>query len=111
MSCTKCRKLRHRVTLQRKGRTSDGMGGFVEGWTDVATVYARVEPLKGRERYAAQQVHPELSHRVTIRYRNDVTANDMRVRYGSRYLYIRAAINEDGANRYLRLECVEGAES
>ncbi len=99
--------LRHRVTLQTVGETPDGGGGFTTAWTDVATVWAAIEPLRGRERLHAQQLENPVTHRVTIRYRAGVTAK-MRLKFGPRILNIRAVVNPSERNRTLELLCEEG---
>lgn len=98
--------LRHRVTIQSLTKTSDGTGGFTETWTDAATVWAEVTPLKGFERYAAQQIRAQLSYRVRLRFRNDVTS-DMRLIHKGKILTIQAVINVNGRNRELELLCSE----
>jgi SPP1 family predicted phage head-tail adaptor len=65
-------KLKERVTLQRRAVGTDAMGQASGAWTDVATVWALVLPLRGREFFAAAQVQQELSIKVTMRYRADV---------------------------------------
>jgi len=47
---------RHRVIIQSFTAVSDGMGGWEEAWADLATVWARVEALKGEEYFAAAQM-------------------------------------------------------
>jgi SPP1 family predicted phage head-tail adaptor len=98
--------LRNRVTLQQLTRTDDGAGGYTETWTGVATVWADVYPLKGNERYEAQQVQANLSHRVTIRYRTGVEPS-MRLLYGTRTLTIEAVIDPEERHRELILMCSE----
>ena len=46
-------RLRHRITLQALTRTTDDFGGVSEVWTDAATLWASVEPLKGDEYFSA----------------------------------------------------------
>lgn len=99
-------RLRHRVKLQRYDRVSDGMGGYEEQWVDVATVWASVEPLQGRERFEAQQVQATTSHRVRMRYRSDVKP-EMRVLFGSRILHIQAVVDPQERHRELQLLCEE----
>lgn len=79
--------LNRRVTLQSPTRTPDGRGGYTTAWNDVATLWARVEPVSTGERVAAAQVQGEISHRVTIRHRAGITT-DMRLLYGTRALAI-----------------------
>jgi SPP1 family predicted phage head-tail adaptor len=99
--------LRHRVTLQQPAETPDGGGGFTLAWTDVATVWAAIEPLKGAERLHAQQLQSPVTHRVTMRYRSGVTPT-MRLLFEARTLNIRAVIDPQERNRTLELLCEEG---
>ncbi len=62
-----------RVTIQARTAVDDGGGGQDVTYEDVATVWASVRPGTGREFVNAQQLTPELSHLVTIRYRTGVT--------------------------------------
>lgn len=98
--------LRHRVTLQSLTRTADGQGGFTEEWTDEATLWASVEPLKGYERFQAMQLQTPLTHAVTLRYRPGVTTAH-RLLFGDRIFDVREVINEGERNATLRLTCVE----
>jgi len=71
-------KLRHRVTLQRRVESQDATGAVVWTWTSFATVWASIEPLTGREYFAAAQVQSAIDARIRIRYLANVTAK-MRV--------------------------------
>lgn len=103
----KAGRLRHRVTLQSAADTADGGGGFTTTWSDVATVWAAIEPLAARERLFAQQLENPVTHRVTIRYRAGVTAT-MRLKFGARVFNIRGVINAGERDRTLELLCEEG---
>ena len=39
--------LRERVTIQQRGVSLDSIGENTAAWTDVATVWANAEPLRG----------------------------------------------------------------
>lgn len=106
MASLRAGRLNKRVTIQSLTRTSDGGGGFTEAWAaiDNGTVWAAVEPLNGRERFEAQQTQANLSYRVTIRYRSDVTAQ-MQVLYGSKTLPINAVLNPAERGEMLELLC------
>lgn len=99
--------LRHRVTLQSAADTPDGAGGFATVWSNVATLWAAIEPLAGRERLAAQQLESPLTHRVTLRHRDGVTTA-MRVKFGVRVFNIRSVVNRAERDRALELLCEEG---
>lgn len=99
-------QLRHRVTIQAQTTTQDEYGQPVQTWSDVATVWASVEDLSGREFFAAQQIAAEVTTRVTIRYRAGIEP-DMRVIAGGRTLDIRSVQDPDGRRRQLVLMCRE----
>jgi SPP1 family predicted phage head-tail adaptor len=99
-------KLRHRVTIQQATETRNTLGEAIKTWSTVATVYASVEPIRGREFFAAEQVQSEISHRVRMRYRSGL-APRMRLLYGSRMLQIEAVIDVEERHRETQLMCRE----
>ena len=99
-------ELRHRVTIQQKSVTRNTFGEEVVTWQDVATVWAAIEPLRGREFFESQQVNAEVTTRIRIRYRPGITPT-MRVVFGNRVFDIQAVINVDERNRELHLMCRE----
>lgn len=77
-------KLRHRVTIEKPGYTQDpNTGEQIPGWELVGNVWADVSPLSAREFIAAQATQSEISARITIRYRPDLSA-DMRILHRGR---------------------------
>ena len=60
--------LRKRITLQQQSPSVDSYGQQVNAWTDVATVWASVEPSVGRELMAAQAVSLDQPTTITIRW-------------------------------------------
>ena len=64
--------LTERVTLQSRTVAQDAYGQNAITWTDVATVWARVRAVSGREFFAAAQVQQEQTVKVLIRVRADV---------------------------------------
>lgn len=97
--------LRHRVTIQDFTSVSDGMGGWEEIWSDVTTVWARVEALKGDEYFAAAQMQYSVSHRVTMRYRADITPTH-RLIFEGRTLDIESVLPNERKSR-LMIMCTE----
>jgi SPP1 family predicted phage head-tail adaptor len=63
--------LRDRITLQRVTRIADEMGGQQEDWSDLATVWACVRPVGGRDRLDAMRLGAAGEYRITIRWRAD----------------------------------------
>jgi len=84
-------ELKHRVTIQERSVTRDTDGGESESWVDFATVWAAVEPLQGREFFAAQQTNSEVTGKVRLRYLAGVKPT-MRVLFGARVFDILAAV-------------------
>lgn len=99
-------KLRHRVTIQERTVEKDDVGQAIETWDTFDTVWASVEPLRGREYFAAAQANAQVTHKVTIRYLDGVLPT-MRVLFGSRVLTIDAILNTEERNREMVLMCEE----
>jgi SPP1 family predicted phage head-tail adaptor len=98
--------MRERVEIQSLATSRDELGSITETWSELATVWASVRSVSAREYYAARQVNAEVTHRVAIRYRSDVTPL-MRLIWGSRTLEIVSALDKDGRERFLELLCTE----
>lgn len=64
------------IELQRAESVQDEAGQMVDTWATYATEYAKVEPLVGREYFAAASSFDRVPVKVTIRWRPDVTPRD-----------------------------------
>lgn len=100
--------LDQRLSLEAPVDTPDDIGGVTRAWTPVDAIWARVTPLAGGEQFAGEREESQLTHRVLIRWRPDVTGA-MRLRQGSRIFIIHAALDWDGRRRFLLLQCTETA--
>lgn len=100
--------LRKRVTIQAETPTTDSAGGYALTWTNVAIVWADIQPVRGQKIFAAGHLEGHITHRVTVRYQSGITT-DMRISFGSRVFNIRAVMNTDESNRWLELLVEEGA--
>jgi SPP1 family predicted phage head-tail adaptor len=114
MKCGDCKdtlmsRLRHKIMIQQVARSPDGSGGRLENWTTFATVFAGVEPLRGKEMYDHQQIQSEITHRIRIRYRSGVTPK-MRVSFEGRIFRILSVINIFERDREMQLMCQEVAD-
>ncbi len=98
--------MRHRVTLRKKEITEDALKQQSEVWTDIATVWARIEPLSGREYFAARQENADVSVKVVIRYLPGITA-ETRVVFDGRVFDVLSVINPGERNISLVLMCKE----
>lgn len=66
-----------------------------------------IEPLRGRELFAAQEHSSETEVRIRIRYRDDVT-DRMRVVHDGKYYEIQSVIDPELRHRELELMCSQG---
>lgn len=83
-----------KITIEKPVDVKDGQGGTTRTWQNVfpGTIWAHMEPWKGREMFTGQQVYPNLFEYVLIRYRKTVNITPiMRMRYKSRTFNIRMA--------------------
>ena len=99
-------KLRHKITIQKSISTIDSFGSEVNAWSDVCTVWASIEPIKGREFFAAQKENAETTVRICIRYRTGISA-DMQILYGNKVFEINAIIDVEERHIELQLMCKE----
>lgn len=102
-------RLRQQVAIQARTRTSDGQGGATDSWVTLTagTVWAAIEPASGAEVFAAHQLQQRVTHKVTLRYREEITTAH-RLLYGSRVLNIRSVLNPEERQRYLVVMVEEG---
>lgn len=98
--------LRHRIKFQKEKKTADDYHGHTSTWNDVAVVWAKVEPVSGREYYYAHQLKNAISHKITVRYRDDITV-EMRVVFEERIMKIESLINLQERERFIELRCME----
>jgi len=94
--------LRHRITFQKPIKTPDGYKGHAVNWQDVVTVWASIEPLTGREYFYAHQIKNEVSHRLRVRYRADITA-EMRIKHGEKIIEIESIIDMQERHQFLEV--------
>lgn len=104
-------KLRHRVKIQRLDESvRDVSGAVVPTWVDVATVWASVGPVGGKELFANGQVQANVTHKVEMRHREDVTTKNRLVWVTSKpagqVLNVVAAPPTVGSGNSLELMCV-----
>lgn len=101
-------QLRERVTIQEQVAHRSSSGAEVIAWSDMATVWASVEPVSGNERWIAglDQRLAERTVRIRLRYRTGVTEK-MRVVFGERVFDIQQVIHPWTRRRELYLICRE----
>jgi SPP1 family predicted phage head-tail adaptor len=103
-------KLRNQVVIQGLVNTPDDVGGNIESWVDIGTVWAQVRPLRGKEFWSAQQVNSSLDTVITIRYHENITTVN-RIKFGDRIYKIHAVVNPEERREQLQLMCEEVVSS
>lgn len=101
-------ELDQRITVQSPSATVDALGQRVETWTDVATLWAKATPLRGREFFAAGAMQSEATVRFTIRYRAGIDGT-MRVVWRSvPHAIVAEPMDVDGGKVALEIMCSAG---
>ncbi len=95
-----------RITFCRYEEKENALSQTEQTLTEVKTVWASVEPTRGREYQEAQRVRPELTYKITTRYHKGITP-DLFIRFGERYFNIVSVINVRERNEMLEMVCVE----
>jgi SPP1 family predicted phage head-tail adaptor len=101
-------RLNKRVTILRPpGRDDlDEYGQPLDDYVPVATVWAAIEPLRGREYFAVMSEHAEVTTRIRIRYREGIDRT-MRVQYRDSEFEILHIIHPEFGRKELQLMCKE----
>lgn len=113
--------LDRRITLQRQAETRDSYGGVTFTWVDVATVWADVLAVSGKEYLQGQAVQDEVTTRIVIRWRSGITTGKLRAvvyepeQGGSpttqTYYDVLAILPSGDRKRWLQLMCRTGVNN
>jgi SPP1 family predicted phage head-tail adaptor len=98
-------KLNKRISIMSKESVSDGGGGYKDELVEVAKVWASMRSVSGREKYESQQAQAEVTHKVTIRYREVSPAH--LIKLGNRIFDIQYLINVNEENKLLEIQALE----
>lgn len=99
-------RMKKRVTFCKYVEKENALSQTAQALTEVKTVWAGVEPMRGREYQEAQRVRPELTYKITTRYHKGITP-DMLVRFKDRWFHIVSVINVRERNEMLEIICIE----
>lgn len=101
-------RLDKRVTILRPAGPEDvdEYGEPLDDPVPVATVWAAIEPLRGREYFAAMAEHADVTTRIRIRYREGVDRT-MTVRYKDTDFEILHILHPEFSKKELQLMCKE----
>lgn len=97
--------LNERITLQSPATGQDASGEPLSGWVDVATIWASLTDVTGREYIAAGGLQNNVQTKILIRYMDGVMPR-MRVVHGVSVYNIEAVLGQDHLS--LMLMCSRG---
>jgi len=93
--------LNKRVSIECPTKAPDGMGGFDNTWTEIASnVACAIWPVSAKEQVASMGVVMTMSHRIRLRYRSDIRSS-WRLKYKNDYFDIVSIVNPEMSNRML----------
>lgn len=101
-------ELRQRIIVETETMATDASGGALPTYATLATVWAKIEPMDGAEKYNAQQTSASITHKISIRWRSGITAKH-RVKYGTRIFRIVSVLDMEEFGKLLVLNCIEKA--
>ncbi|MEP9371015.1 phage head closure protein [Mesorhizobium sp. KR1-2] len=93
-------QMRTELALEACTETPDGLGGHEQAWSEVASVFAMIEPVSAQSVFGAGQMLETVTHRVTVRWREGV-ASGMRLKKAGRIFDILTVHDPDETGRYL----------
>ena len=99
-------RLDKRITIFRQTDEKDQYNEPLDIWLPVVILWAAVEPLRGREYFAAMAEHADVTTRIRIRYREGIDRT-MRARCGNTKFEILHIIHPEFNRRELQLMCKE----
>ena len=104
-------QLKHRVTIQKNEKSQGPLGEPINKWVDIATVWAEVKGIGGRDLIAGGTQFNEATMRIWMRYRPDVTTEN-RIKFQQTgvmgpYFGIQAVLPDNDRTR-LELLCKGG---
>ena len=95
-------RLNRRIVIREKSVSRDAYGAEVITWDTVATVWAAVLPVRGREYVAMREAQADITTRFLIRYRAGITPA-MQIQFGGANYGIVEVINPGDARETLEL--------
>jgi SPP1 family predicted phage head-tail adaptor len=90
-------KLKHLITIEKKLFIKNEFGEEEVSWESFVQCYASIEPLLGREYFLANQTQSDVSHKVTIRWRDGINPG-YRMSWNDRIFDITSCLNVDEMN-------------
>nr|KEH88880.1 putative phage head-tail adaptor [Clostridium novyi A str. GD211209] len=103
-------RLNKRITFLQYKDVENEVNDIEHKLQEIKTVWAEINPVRGREYLENKKLQAELTYKVTIRYTNQINT-DMIIRFKNKLLNIKDIINPYESNRWLEIMCVEKVEN
>jgi SPP1 family predicted phage head-tail adaptor len=97
-----------RLALEQAVPEPDGQGGAVLAWTEIAALWAKIEPVSSAVSERGGAEVGTITHRIWLRFRAGVSAGQ-RLRKGARLFAVKLVQDPDETGRYLTCLCEEDA--
>ncbi len=104
-----CKVFNRKITVEKVTETQSSSGHPSETWSAYVTRWAKVEPLRGRELFVAQQFEGEVDVRFQLRYDSKTAAirPKMRIQYDNRTFDIKFAYNVEEDRKMIEIMATE----
>jgi SPP1 family predicted phage head-tail adaptor len=91
--------LRDRITIRRRSETKNARGGLDLAWGDVASLWAKVTSINGREEVIGGVLQGNSYFEIAVRYRTDLEVADQ-ILWRERELNIHSAEDRSGTRQW-----------
>jgi len=100
-------ELKHRITFRRTIESRGADGSVIESQVTLTSAWARMIPLSGSEKFAAQGVSASTVYEIWVRWFSGLTPQDDFI-LGDREFDIQGLRNYDENNRWWVITATEG---
>lgn len=108
--CGNTSRLDYYVDLLTKTTVANAIGGRVETWSLLKSIFAEMLPSKTNPKSEAMRIEGQTNYNFTVRYDADILGleiSNCRLRYGARYFFVKSIININEGYEFLGISAVE----
>lgn len=106
-------QMRHRITIQSQALVSDNAGGQIIVWSDLKTIWAKVDnqtnsisKAVSSEKEFAEQLQNKNHYKITTRYQSYLSPL-MQIIYDNKILNIKSINNVNEKNEFIQIYAIE----
>lgn len=101
------RQFRHKVEVQTPDGDLEDFTTTDATWSRAFVAWAEIIPLSGDEEITAKQINPRASHRITMRWTDQVDTTRLRFVHQGITYHVQSSKNNDMRNRIWSFICSE----